>query len=165
MKLSTVTAPSLTLMISREEIERRNMSSALAPLTILLQSSASVRKACEQVEIEFEGYEEDSREVFEIEDVRAFVRRLDEKFPFWLYFLDKRTTGLQAITMCFMPTNLPARDRREAYPTQLNRLLSKRWFPALNHVCAYAGFDEAGVDAITSRAMQYLAVGPSPILH
>ncbi len=165
MKLSTVTAPSLTLMISREEIEDRNLSSALASLTILLQNSASVRKACEQVEVQFEGYEDDPREVFEIEEVRAFVRRLDEKFPFWLYFLDKRTTGLQAITMCFMPTHLPARNRHEVYPGQLNRLLSKRWFPALNHVCAYAGFDEAGIDALTSRAMQYLTVGPSPTLH
>lgn len=41
----------------------------------------------ERISISFEGYNEDNRELDEIPEVRDFIYELDDKFPYWLFFL------------------------------------------------------------------------------
>jgi hypothetical protein len=52
-----------------------------------MQSPESAKEFFERVDIAFHGYDHDSRELFEIPDVRAHANQLDEQFPFWLFFL------------------------------------------------------------------------------
>ena len=39
---------------------------------------------------------------------------------------------------------------------KLGELLTKRWFPALNHISDYAGLSESEVNVITDRVVGYI---------
>jgi hypothetical protein len=74
-------------VVSRSEVETADISLALRLLRRLLESPGTSRKFYERVEIVFDGYDHIQDELFEISEGRNFVYRLDEKFPFWLFFL------------------------------------------------------------------------------
>jgi hypothetical protein len=114
----------------------------------------------ENVDIAFHGYDDDPRELFEIDEVRNFVIELDRQFPFWLFFLTKRGLGLQCIMLCFMPPYLTDDARKTIFPHKLDELLSKRWFPAMNQICDYVGFSERDNQRLTESVADYFINGP-----
>ena len=151
---------SIFLVISREEVEATNTSKALVTLNSLLENPEKARMLCEAVDISFAGYERDSRELFEIEEVRKFVFELDDKFPFWLYFLTKFGTGLQCLYLCKMPPFLTTKAKAEIFPERLVQLLERRWLPAMNHICKFTGMRDEEVESLTERSLSYLTEGP-----
>jgi hypothetical protein len=114
----------------------------------------------ERVDIGFDGYNEDPRELGEISEVREYVNKLDEKFPFWLFFLSKHFLGLQCIIYCFLPPFLTDSGRAQIHPERLKDLMLRRWLPAMNHVAAYAGLGEVELRRLTDSAIQYARTGP-----
>jgi len=93
----------IVIVISRDEIEAGEIEPSLSALKNCIASVDVIRERFERLDVAFHGYNDDSREVFEIPEVRDFVHRLDGEFPFWLFFLSKSYLGLQAITLCFLP--------------------------------------------------------------
>ena len=81
-------ADSLSVLIDRRDVERVDVSPTLAILSQLLRDRETVIKFRGGLDIGFAGYDEDPREVHEIEEVRIFLRALDSKFPFWFYFIN-----------------------------------------------------------------------------
>jgi hypothetical protein len=147
--------------ISRDEVNARNVSAPLSVLSRFIETPEISREMCERVDVAFHGYDEDSRELFEIPEVRDFVYALDEKFPFWLFFLNKKYMGLQAISLCFLPPYLTPQAKQEEYPKRIDQLLQNRWFPAMNQVCEYAGLTEDQIEELTERVFVYLTEGPA----
>lgn len=147
--------------ISRDEVNARNVSAPLSVLGRFMETPEIIREMCERVDVAFHGYDEDSRELFEIPEVRDFVYALDEKFPFWLFFLSKKYMGLQAISLCFLPPYLTPQAKQEEYPKRIDQLLQNRWFPAMNQVCEYAGLTEDQIEELTERVFVYLTEGPA----
>ena len=47
-----------------------------------------------------EGYDDDPREVYTIDEVRTFFQTLSRKWPYWLFFCDLRAHALISITAC-----------------------------------------------------------------
>lgn len=148
------------IVVTREEVDAQDTSSVLEALGALIQSPEQARSLFEQVDIAFHGYNETSEELFEIQEVRNFVNALDEKFPFWLYFLSKTGTGLQCIAYCFLPPFLTKAGKAQHFPKRLNDLLTRRWFPAMNQVCEWTGFSEQQIESLTDRSVEYLLGGP-----
>ncbi len=95
--------------------------------------------------------------------VRSFVSKLDEKFPYWLFFLSKHHLGLQCVLLCFLPPFLTETARAGVFPERIGELLTRHWFPAMNHICDYAGFSEQEVDALTDRVVDYINHGRFPL--
>jgi hypothetical protein len=119
----------LMLVVPRDEVEAGDIEPVLSILATLITSRRTVRAFMERVSIAFDGYNDTTAELFEIEDVRAYVRLLDGRFPYWLYFLDKRTNSFDAMWRCYMPPDLtPAAQARE-YPARLEPLLRNWWGP------------------------------------
>ena len=83
----------LVVIVRRHDVEAGNTASTLRVLSRLLAGVATVREYRERVDIAFQGYDTDSRELFEIPEVRRFVAALDDSFPYWLYFLVRFTGG------------------------------------------------------------------------
>lgn len=54
----------------------------------------------DKLHIVFGGYHEDPREIFEIEEVRAWVQQLVLKFPDVLFYLEAGLHGFQNIILC-----------------------------------------------------------------
>lgn len=153
----------LVIVISRNEVEAMDISAALGTLKKLTDSPDTAREFVERVDIAFHGYDHIRYELFEIPEVRNFVYKLDEQFPFWLYFLSKRHLGLQCILWCFLPPFLTDDARSRIFPERINDLLTKRWLPAMNHICEYVGFSESQIEQLTERAMAYITKGRFPI--
>src|SRR5260370_11758576 len=71
----------LFVTVSRRDIETGNIDDILGTLKHLISSATVARTYCERVDIAFEGYDADRRELWEIPEVRAFAYKLDEQFP------------------------------------------------------------------------------------
>ncbi len=150
----------LVLIVSRKEVEEGDISCALAVLKRLLESPEVAKSYQERVEIAFHGYDSDSRELYEIPEVRNFVYSLDNEFPYWLYFLSKKYFGLQALVLCFLPPFLTEEGKAKHFPTRIYDLLTERWLPALNHIGAFVGMSIQENETITDRTLQYISKGP-----
>lgn len=149
----------VVVVISRAEVEAGDPSRALSILKQLAETPEEARRFVERVDIAFHGYDDDSRELFEIEEVRDFARQLDGAFPFWLFFLSKSSLGLQCLLYCMLPPHLTEAGRAKIFPERIDQLLSTRWFPAMNHVCGYVGFSESQIEVLTDRAIDYITNG------
>ena len=147
------------IVVSKEEVLARDIQPALALLKRLLESPEIARKYKENVDIAFHGYDDTTWELFEIEPVREYVNLLDNEFPFWLYFLSKEYLGLQCIIHCFLPPFLTDEGKRKIFPERIGKYLMNRGFPAMNHICQYAGCSEDEIEELTERAMQYIETG------
>ena len=91
----TISTPfSPVIVVSREEIQSQDTSSVLLALQSLITSPERASQWFEQIDIAFDGFNETTLELFEIDSVREFVTKLDDEFPFWLFFLSKSGTGL-----------------------------------------------------------------------
>ena len=150
----------VTIVVTRQEIQAGNKTNVLESLKTLISSPETARKWFERVDIAIDGYNQTREELFEIVEVRNFVQELDDEFPFWLFFLSKRDTGLQCIAYCFLPPFLTQAAKAEIFPQQLDSLLSKRWFPAMNQLCDWVGMQEDDIEMLSDRSVQYLLGGP-----
>lgn len=149
----------LALVVSREEVITQDCSQVLSALNSLLDSPEKAAMFKENVDIGFSGYDEDSRELFEIDEVRNFVFKLDDAFPFWLFFLTKFGTGLQCVFLCLMPPHLTKEGQARIFPERLGDLLEKRWLPGMNYTANYVGMSEQENEKLTERGISYLTEG------
>jgi hypothetical protein len=145
----------LSIIISRKDIEAGDISGALSSLMQLLNPEAAIRY-CEKVDIGVHGYDDDPRELNEFPEVRDFINRLDEKFPYWCYFLSKRAGGLGFIFSCFCPPYLTPESREGIWLESIGEYLMRRGFPAMNHLCEAAGCSESEIERMTNRVMEYI---------
>ncbi|MCC6363148.1 MAG: hypothetical protein IT165_06455 [Bryobacterales bacterium] len=152
----------LTVVISREQVEAGDIAATLGVLQRLVESPKTARDFAERVDIAFQGYDDVREELFEIPEVRSFVARLDEQFPYWLFFLSKHCRGLQCLLLCFLPPSLTEAARARIFPSRIGDHLTRRWFPAMNHICRYAAFSVQEVNALTDRVEAYITEGRLP---
>ena len=150
------------IVVSRDEVEGRVAPSSVDAFRSCLSSPERALSFFEKLDVAFHGYDNDSRELFEIPEVRTFVNELDDQFPFWLFFLTKSGVGLQCIMLCLMPPYLTDEARRRIHPERLDDLLSKRWFPAMNHICKYVSFTERKIESLSNSVVDYFTQGPRP---
>lgn len=148
----------VTIVISRRDIETGDIQSTASSLAKFLNPDAALRY-CEKVEVGVHGYDDDARELNEIPEVREFVYRLDAEFPYWCYFLSKRGTGLMFVLSCFCPPYLTAEARDRIWRERIGDYLTKRGFPAMNHLCAAVGCSEDEIERMTNRVTDYIVIG------
>ena len=156
----TLPVEPVVVVVSRKEVEARDVSSVLGALKSCIGSIERARSFFQKVDVAFHGYDHDTRELFEIPEVREYVALLDNEFPYWLFFLTKRGLGLQCIMLCFMPPFLTEEARRTVLPQRLDELLSSRWFPAMNQICEAVGFSEHQIEVLTNEVVDYFSNGP-----
>lgn len=74
------------LKVSRKEIERVNIIPTIMELGPLL-TPENVKRFQRKVSIFVDGYDDDPRDLYEIDVARKWLIRLDIAFPFWFYFI------------------------------------------------------------------------------
>jgi hypothetical protein len=153
------TSDPLRVVVPRDEISRQDIKPALSTLKKLLESPEVARAHRERVDIVFAGYNGDQREIEEIKEVRDYVRKLDAHFPFWLFFLAKGMVGLKCIISCHLLPFLTDQGKAEHHPRQLEKLLNKRWFPAMKIVAGFAEMTEREIEEMTEGFLWYLKTG------
>lgn len=152
----------VTIVVAKQDVLATNTAPALEALRTLISSPEVARNWHEKIDFAVDGYNNTSAELFEIAEVREFVQQLDQEFPYWLYFLSKSHLGLQCIAYCFLPPFLTTDAKMSVFPARLDELLSRRWFPAMNHICEWVGMSEQEVQTLSDRSVRYLLGGPHP---
>lgn len=148
------------IVVSKEEVLARDIQPALTILNGFLETPELAKKYKENIDIAFHGYDDTNWELFELEPVREYVDKLDNEFPYWLYFLSKHHLGLQCIVHCFLPPFLTDEGKQSIFPERIDSYLMKRGFPAMNHICQYTGGDsEEEIVEMTDRAVEYIFNG------
>lgn len=150
----------LVVVVSRDEVEARDMSSVIDTLKSCLAPPEHALNLFEKLDIAFHGYDHDPRELFEIPEVRNYVSALDHEFPFWLFFLTKNGLGLQCLMLCFMPPYLTEEARQHVFSERLETLLTRRWFPAMNQICEVVGFTGEQIEKLSDSVADYFINGP-----
>ncbi len=151
----------LCIVVSRENVESANIEPVLEALKSLIKSPQIARANMEKVDIAFDGYNYDNRELDEIEEVRNYVFDLDDKFPYWLFFLSKNLSGLHIILRCSLLPYLTDEAIAEMHPKQIQDLLTKRWLPALYQVSEFAGLSESEDHDLMDRSLTYIWQDPN----
>ena len=70
------------IVVSREEVEARDTSSIMRILRSCLVSTERMLGFFERIDVLFHGYDDDTRELCEIDAVREYVSLLDSEFPY-----------------------------------------------------------------------------------
>jgi len=159
--------PSIHFVIEKEEVLAGDNSRTLDFFKMLTESEVAARIQFQNIIISFNGYDDDVREVFEIDPIRDFVQKLDLEFPYWLYFLDPCSPSFYAIAMCFLPPSLTDEGKAKHHPPRLKDLLLRRWIPALYDIGQRTGMTESELDLIALRWGDYFFKGPQkpPIVN
>jgi hypothetical protein len=92
------------VVVSRQETESLDITPALRVFQTLLYDAETVTMFRGKATIAFDGYDNDSRQLYEIPEVRRYLVELDSKFPYWFYFLSTRNDMLKMIACCLCRT-------------------------------------------------------------
>ena len=75
----------LVIQGSREYVEAGNIVPVLNILNTLIEPQ-NIKKFANKMMFVIDGYNEDPRELAEIPEVRNWIKKLDESFPYWFFF-------------------------------------------------------------------------------
>lgn len=84
----------MIISISRQEVEAGSIAPILSRLLQLTDSRDNVFGYHASVILSFDGYDREPQELFEIPELRAFIRALTAEWPHWLWFLKRGTNSI-----------------------------------------------------------------------
>lgn len=91
------TVDGINLVISRQQVMSAEVFEPYLTLERLVATEDTVRFFRHRLSLIVHGYDSDSRELYEIPEVRTYFRALDEMFPYWFWFADPQTPSLLMI--------------------------------------------------------------------
>ncbi len=154
-------ADTLLLVVAREDIESQELSGPLAVLNRLRVTKSLMRDSQDKVDLSVFGYDNDPRELWEILEVRAWMRMLDEEFPYWFFFLSKHLPGLAFITFALCEFQKRA-DGKFVLDKQSLANFIRRHFVAMNEICESLGFSEDKIRSLSDAVFSYYKGDLSP---
>ncbi|MBK7676957.1 MAG: hypothetical protein IPJ27_20595 [Candidatus Accumulibacter sp.] len=99
-------AEPVILMFSRRQVETCDVDEPLELLRSLTADRRTAIEFCGRISLVVDGYNDDPRELFEVPEVRAYIKRLDLAWPYWFFLLSQIGGVNQA------PGELLVRDHR-----------------------------------------------------
>ena len=107
-----------------------------------------------------DGYDDDTREIYAIPEVRRFYQQLWERWPYWLYFCNLDTENLMMMVMCCLGSldALKVQGKEEVKvicdPLEVARFISGGFVP-MNELCEKAGMSERQIFDRTKAVFEY----------
>ncbi len=144
----------LSVIVPRSDVEGCIIAPTLNVLQSVLADSETVRLFQGRVDIAFEGWDSDPRELYEILEVRTFMARLDEEWPYWLYFLSTERQALRMIAFCLCHARRVGSELAQVPPDVLALFLMTH-FSAVNELFAAFGLDESMNVPISKHVAEY----------
>lgn len=154
---------SMFVVVTRAEVEAGDTDRVVSLLNALTDTADIARRAQGTLDLRFDGWDDEPDEPFEIDEIRDYVGKLDDRFPYWLFFGDTRTMSLQTVTQCFLPKFLTMDEQIEQIPRELNELLRTRWVPAMKYIAEFAGFTPAKVKSLHEAVLTYYTKIPAQL--
>lgn len=125
----------LVITILRKEIESNDFSRILRKLKCLLLSNNLTLKMRRKIEFAFDGYNEDIRELYEIVEVRNYVKKLSQDFPYLFYFIKipGNYETLKVIANCYIVNDKEIKSNNRDNSLSLQFFLTQQ-FIGLNEL-------------------------------
>jgi hypothetical protein len=98
-----VTDP-VILVFSRRQVEAGDIDEPLELLRSLTADRGVAIEFCGRVSLVVDGYNDDPRELFEVPEVRAYIKRLDQAWPYWFFFLSQADESIKLLESCLCDT-------------------------------------------------------------
>ena len=142
-------------VLSRAQIEAEDITEPLSVLHQLATTRDKAVVARGRISLVVDGFDHDPRELFEITAVRRYIRSLDDRWPYWLFFLSQADDSIVVLESCLC-------DAIEVVPgvtsidTRQLELNLARHFSALYQYCASIGLPESLSEEITDSVLQLL---------
>lgn len=127
-----VTDP-VVILISRQKVEEGDLQTLLDRLKAFCLTREDVAKYQAQMILQVDGYDSDPRELTDIPEVRALLRRLADEWPYWAYFLNQVDDSLPLLASCAVGEEFLGGGRVVPNPARLDRFL-KRGFAGMNEL-------------------------------
>ncbi len=97
-------AEPVILMFSRRQVETRDIDEPLELLRSLTADRRTAIEFCGRISLVVDGYNDDPRELFEVPEVRAYIKRLDLAWPYWFFFLSQIDESIKLLESCLCET-------------------------------------------------------------
>lgn len=138
------------VVVSREEAESGDILPVLGTLQTLLFDAETVRAFQGRLNISFCGYEADPREIYEVDEVRSYLAKIDIQFPYWFYFLSAEDDMLRMLAFCLCRTKKVGPGLANVEPPDLQHFFL-RHLDAMNKLFDRFQLDEAINERISNE--------------
>lgn len=144
----------IQIVVDRNDVESGNLEPTLNELRRLVSSPLMVSRFHDRLDPRFAGYDADPLELHQIEEVRKFVRGLDQDFPFWFYFINLRMGVLIVIQLCLCQYTVREGRIFDSDPLDLANFLNQH-FEAMNWLVEKCGLGEQVIDQRTKEIIDF----------
>jgi hypothetical protein len=96
---------------------------------------------CGRISLLVDGYNDDPRELFEVPEVRAYIKRLDQAWPYWFFFLSQADESIKLLESCLCDTIEVVPGVTSVDMEQLERSLA-RHFAVMHRLSEELGLPE-----------------------
>ena len=142
------------LSVSHEEIISGDISPLTRGLNNFLRSREEVVSGRGRLALSICGYDSDPRDVWEINEVREYLRKLDSAFPYWFYFAHPRFSTLKVLLASLCSFEIVAR-RVVPNDDEIRHFIYQHG-SALNTLCANFNISDAIKKEVTDIALEQL---------
>jgi hypothetical protein len=143
------------LMFSRRQVEACDIAEPLEFLSSLTADPLLAHDYCGRISLVVDGYNDDPREIFEVAEVRAFVKALDQQWPYWFFFLSQADDSIKLLESCLC-------DAIEVIPgvvsidvEQMERSLV-RHFAAMDRFCEAINLSAEKIEEISEGVISLI---------
>lgn len=144
------------VLIPREAIEAEETLSVVQGLSVMVVSPTIALASRGRVVIAVEGYDTDSRELWEIPELRRYFQMLDADFPYWFAIADLSSHTLLLIAACLCRVTSAVHGGIQLERHDMGRFFA-RGFGAMNHVWETHGWSNEENEARSDEILRYFA--------
>jgi hypothetical protein len=145
----------VVLMFSRREVEASDPGPAVARLNTLFNSREAIWRYRGQVALVVDGYDDDPRELVDVSEVRTFLARFTQAWPYWAYYFNQVDDSIKLLAACLCARRLLGAGHLEIDPDKLGVFLADG-FAAMNTVFDEHGFPESELQNITEGVIEVI---------
>lgn len=149
-----VTEP-VIIMISRRQVESRDMASVVNELKILLASREDCWLYRGQVSLVVDGYEDDPRELVDIAEVRDFLRNFAVQWPYWGFFFNQIDDSIILLGSCVCGKAYPGGGAVEMDVEKIKQFLLDG-FEGMNALFDKHGFPESELESMSRGLIEVM---------
>lgn len=160
----------IVFMIDRQAVETMDLSLVLHFMKRLTSSKEFALHCQGKIEIGIDGYNDDPRELFEIDEVRRYLGELDRNFDELFFFVrsEEPAATLRMFVSCLMGMNWIGKKSTPGNPQPVLIDFRKapdfipRHFDGLNLICEWLGLSEAENERISKAVIRILGLERKP---
>ena len=156
---------------TRMKVERGDFSDFLSLYARdKLPAGRRLREMMDRFVFCIDGYDDDSREIHAIPEIRHFYSAFHNAWPYWFYFCELETDVLRSMVLCCLPSISSMQvDGKDEVAVTYNPLeivsFLKTDLVSMNGICDRAEMFEHLIYARTKRVFEYFGLAfdaPSP---